>query len=253
LWHLSTKTKQLSIMQLNQLVEALDAKVLSGDIIGAFDQYAADNVITHSNADDITRSKAEKMQGLQWFLGNVASVNSIERQGVAIKGDNESHSQFTFNFTNHQGEALVYNEVIRRVWNNGLIIEEQYLLNETLAPAAKATKAKKAEAAADAVVAPAADTKKAPAAKKTKAPAADDLTLVEGIGPKIADLLIAAGIVTFADLAATKPAAIKTILEAAGKRYQMHDPATWPKQAELARDGKTAELAKMQAELKGGK
>ena len=105
---------------------------------------------------------------------------------------------------------------------------------------------------------PAADKKPATKSAKTQTekPAqvkADDLTIVEGIGPKIADLLKAAGIATFAQLAASKPAAIKAILETAGKRYQMHDPATWPKQAALARDGKSAELAKLQGELKAGK
>jgi predicted flap endonuclease-1-like 5' DNA nuclease len=248
-------------MDLKQLVEAVDARVIAGDVIGAFEQFAADQCITHSTPDDITRSKAEKLEGLRWFFSNVAHINRIERPAFNVVGNNETHSQFAFDFTNHQGEQLLYNEVIRRVWNNGQIVEEQYLLGQTLAPAAKKAASKKAEAAADVKPAATAAAKKAttPAAKK-EAPAkakktatADDLTIVEGIGPKIAELLVAAGLSTFADLAKAKPAAIKTILEAAGKRYQMHDPATWPKQAALARDGKTAELAKLQAELKGGK
>jgi large subunit ribosomal protein L17 len=247
-------------MQLNQLVEAMDAQVVSGDIFGAFEQFAAENVITHSNPDDITRSKAEKRQGLRWFLDNVARTNHIERHAVSFVGDNETHSQFTFDFVNHAGQPLVYNEIIRRVWADGKVVEEQYLLDQTLATGKKAAK-KVAEAAADARPATTPAAKKAAApkketAKKAAQPAAakaDDLTIVEGIGPKIAELLVAAGIANFSQLATTKPAAIKTILEAAGKRYQMHDPATWPQQAALARDGKTAELAKLQAELKGGK
>lgn len=62
----------------------------------------------------------------------------------------------------------------------------------------------------------------------------DDLTKIEGIGPKIAGILQAAGILTFADLAAATQDRLASILKAAGKRYQMHDPTTWPKQAQFA-------------------
>lgn len=81
----------------------------------------------------------------------------------------------------------------------------------------------------------------------------DDLKIVEGIGPKIEELCNNAGIYTFADLASTPIAKIKEILDAAGSRFQMHDPTTWPEQSALARDGKWDELKKWQDELNKGK
>ena len=109
----------------------------------------------------------------------------------------------------------------------------------------KETKAAPAKAKAEA---------KAPAAKKAApkkvATKADDLKKIEGIGPKIAETLTAAGIVTFADLAKAKPAKISEII--AGVRGN-HVPDTWPKQAKLAADGKWDELKKWQDELDGGK
>ena len=92
--------------------------------------------------------------------------------------------------------------------------------------------------------------KAAPIKKTAKA---DDLTKIEGIGPKIAGLLRADGIVTFADLGKAKKTTLKGILEAAGKRYQMHDPSTWAQQAKLAAKADWAKLSKLQDELKGGK
>jgi predicted flap endonuclease-1-like 5' DNA nuclease len=80
---------------------------------------------------------------------------------------------------------------------------------------------------------------------------ADDLTIVEGIGPKIAGLLQAAGIKTFAQLSATDTAKLSEILKAA--HLQFSDPTTWPQQAALAAAGKMAELKVLQDSLNAGR
>ncbi len=105
----------------------------------------------------------------------------------------------------------------------------------------------------------AAEAKKAAAAKKKAeaqaAPAKpDDLTRIEGIGPKIAGLLAAAGITTFAQLAETGVERITQILREADPRLaRITDPTTWPRQAKLAAKGQWDALAKWQERLKGGR
>lgn len=79
---------------------------------------------------------------------------------------------------------------------------------------------------------------------------ADNLTKIEGIGPKIAETLTAAGVVTFADVAASTPEKISEII--AGVRGN-HVTDTWPKQAQMAADGKWDELKVWQDEMDGGK
>lgn len=81
----------------------------------------------------------------------------------------------------------------------------------------------------------------------------DDLKIVEGIGPKIEELFNNAGIYTFAQLADTSVEKMKAILDAAGSRFQIHDPSTWGEQSALARDGRWNELKKWQDELYKGK
>ena len=81
----------------------------------------------------------------------------------------------------------------------------------------------------------------------------DDLKIVEGIGPKIEELFHNSGILTYFHLANTTVEKLKEILQLAGPRYQMHDPTTWPKQAELAYNGKWNELKLLQDELIKGK
>ena len=125
-------------------------------------------------------------------------------------------------------------------------------VDATFDPAASAGAVKTAKPAeklvAQEVVATEAKPKKA---KKTAE--GDDLKIIEGIGPKIADLLINEGIVSFADLAATPAARVQEILDAAGSKYAMHDPTTWAEQAELARDGKWDELKELQDKLNAGR
>lgn len=94
---------------------------------------------------------------------------------------------------------------------------------------------------------------KAAAAPKAAKSKADDLTKVEGIGPKIAEHFNAAGINSFAELAATTVERLQEILNEAGPNYASHNPGTWPKQAELAAAGKWDELKAWQDELDGGK
>ncbi len=81
----------------------------------------------------------------------------------------------------------------------------------------------------------------------------DDLTKIEGIGPKVAQLLADAGITSFAALAAVPVAHLRDLLSAAGSRYRLIDPATWPEQAALAAQGDWAAFKALVAELKAGK
>lgn len=81
----------------------------------------------------------------------------------------------------------------------------------------------------------------------------DDLKIIEGIGPKIAEIFAAAGISTFAKLASTDVAKLREILDAAGNKYAAHDPSTWPQQAKLAAEGKMDALKVLQDELQGGR
>ena len=81
----------------------------------------------------------------------------------------------------------------------------------------------------------------------------DNLKVVEGIGPKIESLLKNAGIYSYVTLATTSSDAIKDILLAAGDRFRMHDPGTWPAQSSLAAQGRWDELAILKDELDGGK
>jgi predicted flap endonuclease-1-like 5' DNA nuclease len=81
----------------------------------------------------------------------------------------------------------------------------------------------------------------------------DDLTIVEGIGPKIQQLFHAAGIKTWKALSETSVATCQQILTDAGNRFKVHQPGSWPMQAKMAHEGKWRDLAKWQDQHKHGK
>jgi len=135
----------------------------------------------------------------------------------------------------------------------------QILIEGIVATGAKkaAPKAEKAEAPKAEAKAPKAEKlvesveEKAPKAPKAKK--GDDLVLIEGVGPKAAEALVAAGIDTFAKLAAASAEEVKAILDDSTSKVQHLDPTTWAQQAQLAADGKMDELKQLQDELNGGK
>jgi predicted flap endonuclease-1-like 5' DNA nuclease len=115
--------------------------------------------------------------------------------------------------------------------------------------AAKAKpKAKPKAAASSAAVIDLAAAKKAGFAIKN----ANDLTIVEGIGPKINDLFNNAGIKTFAQLSAATVPQMRKILDDGGSRFRIANPGTWAQQAALAANNKWAELKALQDKLSAG-
>ena len=90
-----------------------------------------------------------------------------------------------------------------------------------------------------------------PEAKKSAKKGSDDLTKIEGIGPKVAKVLKEAGITTFEELADAAAGDVQKSLDAAG--MQMMNPEGWIDQAKLAAKGDWQGFAKLQKELKGGR
>ena len=81
---------------------------------------------------------------------------------------------------------------------------------------------------------------------------ANDLTVVEGIGPKINELFNNAGIKTFVQLAAATVPQMRKILDDGGSRFRIANPSTWAQQAALAAENKWSELKTLQDKLSAG-
>ena len=67
-----------------------------------------------------------------------------------------------------------------------------------------------------------------------KLKSADDLEIIDGIGPRIAQMLNRVGVVRFDQLAAMSPGEIQPILDKGGPSFKLAAPESWPGQAALA-------------------
>lgn len=81
----------------------------------------------------------------------------------------------------------------------------------------------------------------------------NDLTVVEGIGPKIQELFHNHNVRTWRELSECSVEKCQQVLDSGGENFKIHNPGTWPKQAKLAYEGKWKELLEWQDELDGGK
>ena len=198
---------------------------------------------------DNGRDSNSKRLGVKLFGGEHAIAGNILVRQRGTKFHPGNNVYMGRDFTLHariDGFVKFTKRRNNRTFVNILPSMEQ--VQETVAPVKK--KAAPAPKAAPKAEAP----KAAPAAAATTASGKpDDLKKIEGIGPKIAEILAASGIITFGDLAAAKADTLRATLEAAGNRYKAHDPTTWPAQAQMAADGKWDELQVWQDELDGGR
>ena len=127
------------------------------------------------------------------------------------------------------------------------------LVQEDLKKAEKSKSIPKAKSKPKAKAKPKAKPKAKTAPKVKVDSVKDDLKKVEGIGPKIQELLNNDGIWSFNQLAKSTIPRLRKILDNAGSRYRMHTPDTWPEQAKMANQGKWKELKTWQDNHKGGR
>ncbi len=180
-----------------------------------------------------------------WIVENAANF-AIERALAHKDGEmNLTWGTFVKNAT--QGLAANAGDTPSRLPRDKSVAAPKKAEKAAAAPKATAKVEVKTEAKVEAK--PAAPKKTAAKVASTK----DDLKIIEGVGPKIEELLNAAGINSFKDLSESNTDALKAILEGGGKRYAIHNPSTWAEQAGLAAAGKMDELKAWQAELNGGK
>jgi len=110
---------------LNEIFSAKNEMVKKGQIVEATEKYFAPNARTIDFDGTVTKEKSEMVTKMQGFAGAIANVNQIKLHHTSLSED-VSFAEFTFDFDMKDGSKIVWHEILRTVWKNGQIVEEQY-------------------------------------------------------------------------------------------------------------------------------
>ncbi len=116
---------ETEIVKTKAQVKALDKMVLKGQILDGVDAFFHPDVVTQEGNGTITNGLVEKKEKLEEFFAGIGSVNEITLHSQASRG-NVSMSEYTFDLTQKDGTPILWNEILRRQWKDGLVINERY-------------------------------------------------------------------------------------------------------------------------------
>ena len=113
----------------DQNVAALAAEVnqmvLDGQFIEAIQKYFAPDCKSIDFDGTITHNHEDKMKRAVAITDSIAHIDDIILHYTSVDG-NIAFAEFTFDFSMKDGSRIYWHEVIRTVWKDGKVIEEQY-------------------------------------------------------------------------------------------------------------------------------
>lgn len=110
---------------ISTLLKEKNDMILQGLIVEASSQFFADNVITQDFDGTRTNNKSEMLNKMTGFANAIKKVNGITLHNTSAL-DNVSFAEFTFDFDMQDGSKILWHEIIRSVWQDGKVINEQY-------------------------------------------------------------------------------------------------------------------------------
>jgi len=110
---------------LTELLNAMNEMVKNGQIIEAAEKYFAPNIKTIDFDGTVTEGKQATMKKLHGFVGAIQKVHEISLHRSSSY-DNASFAEYTFHFDMKDGSNVYMHEIIRALWENGQVVEEQY-------------------------------------------------------------------------------------------------------------------------------
>ncbi|MFS4457305.1 hypothetical protein [Maribacter sp. 2304DJ31-5] len=113
-------------MSIKTLATEMDGIVSKGAIVDAVKRFFADDATTSDYNGVATTNKQQMVEKMEGFAGAIAEVNGITHHATIVD-NNESASEFTFDFNMKDGSKIYWHEIIRRTWNNdGKVAKEEY-------------------------------------------------------------------------------------------------------------------------------
>jgi hypothetical protein len=112
---------------LNEIFSTKNEMVKKGQIVEATEKFFAPDAKTIDFDCTVTKDKSEMLNKMRGFTDAIAKVNGITLHNASLNED-VSFAEFTFDFGMKDGSKILWHEILRTVWQNGQVIEEQYFI-----------------------------------------------------------------------------------------------------------------------------
>ena len=104
--------------------EQLNSMLAQGKAMEAFEHFYAEHVEMQENE---AGPRVGKDFNREQCGGFVEAFPDLKLRVLSVAyGDNLSIQEVLFNYTNEQGEKIIYPEVAVRHWENGLVVREKF-------------------------------------------------------------------------------------------------------------------------------
>jgi len=122
----STSTHSLEV---NALYEELNKQTQSGDALGAFERFYADDVVMQENSYEPSAGKDLNRKFEQEFFSSVEQLHGATLLGSAANRD-VSYSEWEYDITFKGGKLVKMSQVAARRWSRGKIVHERFYYNQ---------------------------------------------------------------------------------------------------------------------------
>ena len=115
-------------MTTQELDNALNQQILSGDIMGAFEKYYAEDVVMQENSAEPFAGKAFNREREQQFVNSIAEFHGARVLSAGASGDT-SFSEWEMDVTFQGGTRYKLAQVAVRTWKDGQVARERFYYN----------------------------------------------------------------------------------------------------------------------------
>lgn len=107
------------------LEHELNANVLKGDILGAFEKFYAETIVMQENMDPPCAGKDANRVREKAFVDSVQQIHKFELLGCAI-GEGVTYSEWFMDISFKNGVRSARAQVSARRWKNGQVVHERF-------------------------------------------------------------------------------------------------------------------------------
>lgn len=104
----------------------LNAMILEGKILEAFDLHYADDVVMQENGNEPLAGKEPNRKKEQDFVDSIETFHGAELGATAVDGD-VSFAEWIFDVTFKGSERTKLDQVAVRRWKDGKVVHERFL------------------------------------------------------------------------------------------------------------------------------